>query len=97
MGVGVQDRAFFASLSGYLFTWNTSSEWSISACLLMASHTWRAWFHMHHITPVRTLGWWWELYGMYQSVWVGLWRVGVHLMSPVHLGRVTCLCSLSSR
>ena len=58
---GKHERAFFTSHSGNLLGWNTSSKWSISACLLVASHTWEALFCMHLIIPVKTLGWWWEL------------------------------------
>ena len=51
------------------------SRCCISAGVLVSLQTWRAWFRIPHITPVRTLRWWWEWKGMYQSVCLGLWYI----------------------
>ena len=89
-------RAFLTSLLGNLLAWNTSS-WSISACLLVESHTWpHASYHSCEHPYVDGGGSCTECTDLCGSACSTLrWRVGVRLGSLVHLGRGSCLCSLS--
>ena len=80
--LGGCENVFFGICSGKPLAVKTSSRCCISTGLLVSSQTWRARFRIPRIAPVRTLGWWWEWKGMYQSVCLGLWYTEVDRWSP---------------
>ena len=89
-------RVFLTSFSGKPLASNTLARCSISGCLLVLSQIRRALSRMPRITPVSILGWWWEWYGMYRSVWVGFLYTAVDSWSPLRVTKTSRNASLPS-